>query len=88
MDKISGVYKITNKITGDFYKSKAWYEAHREECLAKSKTYNSKLCLYEGETFTLAALRKRLCKQGIPHPTLEAKKYLISNHCKPNTSSQ
>ena len=58
-------------------KSKAWYEAHREECLAKSKTYDSKLCLYKGETLTLAALRMRLCKQGIAHPTLEAKKYLI-----------
>ena len=73
-------------------KSKAWYEAHkdehltkckaryharRDECLAKSKAYDSRLCLYEGETLTLAALRKRLCKQGIVNPTLEAKKYLI-----------
>lgn len=58
-------------------KCKARYHAHRDECLAKSKAYDSRLCLYEGETLTLAALRKRLCKQGIVNPTLEAKKYLI-----------
>ena len=188
MDKISGVYKITNKITGDFYigssnniKSrwihhrspsvwknctgmklykdmaqygldnflfeiveetaelrereqyfidllkpsyndkrakgwntekrietskrccKAWYEIHRDERLAKNKaryrankddrlakarTVRSRICLYEGETLTLGALRSRFTRQGIPHAWSEAKKYLISNHCKPNTPSQ
>lgn len=189
MDKISGVYKITNKITGDFYigsstnikkrwtyhrslsvwikhqpnsrlykdmqeygldsftfeiieqtyslkereqywieqlkpsynsiradcpdidiykethrrRCKAWYEAHKDEHLAKSKArhhthrdnelarakaYYSRLCIYKGETLTLGALRSRFSRQGIPHPTLEAKEYLISNHCKPSTSSQ
>ena len=50
---------------------------HRDEILVKSKDYYSRLCLYEGETLTLSALSKRFCRQGIPHPTLEAKKYLI-----------
>lgn len=31
-----------------------------------------------GETLTLAALSTRFQYYGIPHPTLEAKKYLIS----------
>lgn len=56
---------------------KDWYEDHREEYLAKSKANDNRLCLYKGETLTLRALRKRFCKQGIAHPTFEAKKYLI-----------
>lgn len=173
MDKISGVYKITNKITGDFYIgsskdikrrwrdhiklsqwkahpntrlykdmfefgldnflfeiieetdnlkereqyyieqlkpsynnyraqgfdtarmketsrqcNKEWYKINRDECLAKKKAYRSRLCFYEGETLTLNALTLRLRQQGIVNPTLEAKKYLISNYCKPNTLSQ
>ena len=58
-------------------KSKAYYEAHRDEKLAKKKAYCSRLCFYENETLTLAALRNRFRRQGIPHATLEAKKYLI-----------
>lgn len=57
--------------------TKEWYKVNRNERLAKSKAYCSRLCLYEGETLTLNALSKRLRKQGIPHPTLKAKEYLI-----------
>ena len=39
--------------------------------------YDNQLCSYNGETITLCALRERFRRQGIPHPTLEAKKYLI-----------
>jgi group I intron endonuclease len=53
--------------------SKAWHQAHQ----AEQKAYQSKPCLYEGETLTLGALRSRFSRQGIPHPTIEAKKYLI-----------
>ena len=56
---------------------KAYNQAHRDERLAKSKDYYSRVCFYEGETLTLKALSIRFCKQGIPHPTLEAKEYLI-----------
>lgn len=56
---------------------KAYRRAHRDKDLAKKKANYSRLCFYEGETLTLAALSKRLCRQGILHPTLEAKKYLI-----------
>lgn len=42
-----------------------------------NKKYDSQLCFYNGETLTLHALRNRFERQGIPHPTIEAKKYLI-----------
>ena len=58
-----------------FYK--VWYNTHLDECLAKNKAYKNRLCLYNGDTLTLGALSKRFCRQGIPHPTLNAKKYLI-----------
>ena len=58
-------------------KMKDWHKAHRDERLAKMKAYCSRLCFYEGETLTLGALSRRFCRQGIPQPTLEAKKYLI-----------
>ena len=41
------------------------------------KEYNSQLCFYNGETLTLCALQTRFSKAGIPHPTQEAKKYLV-----------
>ena len=58
-------------------KRKDHYYTHRDEHLAKCKAYRSRLCLYEGETLTLNTLSSRFCRQGIPQPTLEAKKYLI-----------
>ena len=44
------------------------------------KEYNNQLCFYNGETLTLCALSKRFGRMGIPHPTLEAKKYLIKDN--------
>ena len=43
---------------------------------AVNKSYNQLRC-YNGDTLTLSALRMRFKRQGIPHPVLEAKKYLI-----------
>ena len=39
--------------------------------------YYNKICCYNGETMTLAALSTRFRRQGITHPVIEAKKYLI-----------
>ena len=39
--------------------------------------YNNQLCFYNGELLTLCALSTRFRKAGIPHSTIEAKKYLI-----------
>ena len=42
------------------------------------KKYNNQLCCYNCETLTLCALSTRFRRQGIPHPTAEAKKYLLN----------
>ena len=48
-----------------------------KEVLRKAqKKYYSQMCSYNGETLTLGALRTRFSKAGIPHPVLEARKYL------------
>ena len=39
--------------------------------------YDNQLCCFNGQTLTLRALSTRFRKQGIPHPTIEAKKYLL-----------
>ena len=49
-----------------------------DKCKKYKKQYNNQLCLYNGQTLTLCALATRFRKQGIDHPTIEAKKYLIS----------
>ena len=41
------------------------------------KEYHNQLCSYNGELLTLGALSKRFQRAGIPHPQLEAKKYII-----------
>ena len=41
------------------------------------KDYRKQLCFYNDETLTLAALSQRFRRAGIPHPTAEAKKYLL-----------
>ena len=43
------------------------------------KEYHNQLCIYNGETITLNALRMRFKSQGIDHPVIEAKKYLIKD---------
>ena len=74
-DKYQKYYKEYNKSDKckEYKKSEKGKESHRK---AVNKYYNQ-LCFYNGETLTLNALSKRFVSQGIPHPTLEAKKYLI-----------
>ena len=60
----------------EYMKSEKRKESHRK---ANNKYYNQ-LCYYNGQTITLAALRMRFRSQGIPHPTQEAKKYLLNNN--------
>ena len=56
-----------------YYKSDKGKESLRK---AQSK-YKNQLCFYNGEILTLSALAQRFQKAGIPHPTIEAKKYLL-----------
>ena len=60
----------------EYQKSNKGKESHRKA----SKKYDNQLCFYNGETLTLCALSARFRKQGITHPTTEAKKYLLNNN--------
>ena len=63
----------SNRANGwDFERFK---ESHRKAV----KEYDNQLCIYNGETITLCALRERFKKLGVEHSTQEAKKYLIKN---------
>ena len=42
----------------------------------KEKT-NNQLCCFKDQILTINALSTRFSRQGIPHPTIEAKKYLV-----------
>ena len=75
------------KPTYNNYYAKGWDVERRKEyektdkckeSLRKaSNKYYNQLCFYNDETLTLSALSMRFRSQGIPHPTVEAKKYLI-----------
>ena len=54
-------------------------ERYKESQKEYQKEYDNQLCCYNGETLTLCALKQRFRRKGIPHPTIEAKKYLIKN---------
>ena len=57
----------------EYFQSEKGKESKRKY----NKEYHNQLCFYNGETLTLNALSKRFKKQGIQHPVLEAKKYLL-----------
>ena len=61
------------------------YEKTDKRKEAQKKYYNQ-LCCYNGQTLTLAALQMRFKSQGIDHPVIEAKKYLIGG-CNENMRS-
>ena len=60
-------------------KSKKEYNKS-DKCKEAQKKYENQICCYNGETLTLCALRKRFLRQGIPHPAVEAKKYIKNNN--------
>ena len=66
-------YKESQK---EYQKSNKGKKFHRKSC----NKYENQLCCFNGETLTLNALRKRFLRAGIPHPTIEAKKYLIKDY--------
>ena len=82
-DRYKEVHRRCNKEWYEIHKdekltySKAYHQANRDKDLAKGEAYRSRLCLYNGEALTLHALSTRFRRQGIPQPTLEAKKYLL-----------
>ena len=67
-------YKKTQKeYQKEYQKSDKGKESHKKA----QKEYDNQLCSYNGETLTLVALAARFRKAGIPHSTIEAKKYLV-----------
>ena len=65
--------KYVKEYHKEYNKSEKYKESHRK---AVNKYYNQ-LCCYNGETLTLSALSTRFRRQGIDHPVIEAKKYLL-----------
>ena len=61
------------KYQKEYKKSDKYKESHRKS----NNKYGNQLCIYNGQTLTLHALSARFKRKGIPHPTIEAKKYLI-----------
>ena len=86
-------YQKTDKYK-EYHKSNKYQESHRKASNKYQKTdkgkkyqkeyqkkynkeYKHQLCFYNGETLTLGALSARFKRQGIDHPVIEAKKYLL-----------
>ena len=70
-------YRKTEKGKKSHKESQKKYQKSDKRKKAK-KEYYSQLCFYNSQTITLGALSKRFRRRGIPHPTLEAKKYLLN----------
>ena len=66
--------EANRKAIRKYKQSEKYKEANRKY----NRKYHSKLCEYNDETLTLAALASRFQRMKIPHATLEAKKYLIT----------
>ena len=62
------------KASRKYYKSEKGKKAHRKY----QKEHHNQICCYNGEILTLNALSTRFQRAGIPHPTIEAKKYLLN----------
>lgn len=60
-----------------YQKFKEEYKQYRDSHREEKKQYNNQLCNYNGGILTLRTLAMRFHRAGIPHPTIEAKNYLI-----------
>ena len=79
IEKYNPQYNICAAYTGlskEEYQKK-YNKQYYKENTDKIKQYRKQQCLYENEILSLGALSKRFSRQGIEHPVLEAKKYLI-----------
>ena len=61
----------------DKYKEYKKSDKFKESRRKASNKYLNQLCYFNGQILTLHALSERFRRKGIPHPVLEAKKYLI-----------
>lgn len=58
-------------------RSNEWHRKNFPRHKLNHDKYMNQLCEYNGEIIRLNALSARFCRAKIPHPTQEAKKYLI-----------
>ncbi len=79
IDLLKPVYNANRANGWDLERYKEYDKKYQKEYhkTDKYKEYQKQLCNYNGENLTLNALRLRFYKAGVPHPTLEAKKYII-----------
>ena len=83
IEKLQPTYNSNNAKGRDIERQKEYHKKYQKKYQKTDKRkqylneYQNQLCSYNGETLTLCALSKRFQRQGIPHPQLEAKKYLI-----------
>ena len=75
----------SNRANGwDFERYKEYQKEYQQSDKYKEyqkefyKEYNNQLCSYDGDLLTLCAWSKRFQRAGIPHPRIEAKKYLLN----------
>ena len=86
IEKLHPTYNRNRADGWDVERYKKWQEEYRKTDKSKEYQkqyqleYENQLCLYNGETITLGALRTRFRKAGISHPVKEAKKYLIGGN--------
>ena len=78
IEKMHPTYNNRNAKGLDVERYKEYHKS--EKYKQYQKEYNNQLCCYNGETLTLHALSTRFLRQGIEHPVLEAKKYLIKDY--------
>ena len=75
IEALKPTYNQMNEKDLDIERRKEYNKTNK--CKKSQKEYYNQLCIYNGETLTLNALSMRFRRAGIPHPTAEAKKYLI-----------
>ena len=80
IEKLQPTYNSNNAKGLNIERRKEYKKEYNKSDKSKEykKQYESQLCCYNGETLTLCALRDRFKRAGIPHPQIEAKKYLLN----------
>ena len=75
IETLKPTYNDRNASGLDFERQKKYKKEYNKEY---QKDYRKQLCFYNDEVLTLNALSKRFQRAGIPHPQIEAKKYLLN----------
>lgn len=70
------IYAVCGRLDKKQYDKKR-YKEKVDSIKQQQKQYHNQQCLYKNELLSLNTLSTRFFRQGIEHPTLEAKKYLI-----------